>query len=91
MICKLCETNFYHNNFIQIFNSKQKINLIAKLLKNVEDFREDANLDEMTINELAFYSEILPFYENFLKDVKGFDTNWTPKFYYGFYGFEKGL
>lgn len=56
------------------------------------DFREDANLDEMTINELAFYSKILPFYENFLKvEQVDLEANWAPKFYYGFYGFSKGL
>lgn len=72
-------------------HSKQTLNLIAKLLKNVGEFREDANLDEMTINELAFYSTIIPFYESFLKSAGGhFETNEMPKFYYGFYGFDKG-
>lgn len=43
----------------------------------------------MTFNELAFYKDIMPVYKNMLNDV-GIKSDWTPKFYYGFYGFDKG-
>jgi Ecdysteroid kinase-like family len=60
-------------------------------MKNVEAFRDDAKLDEMTINELTFYSKIIPYYEKFLKTSgSDLETKWAPKFYYGFYGFDKG-
>lgn len=86
---QISETNF---NSYQILNSKQSLNLIAKLLKNTEAFREEANLDEMTINELSFYSKILPYYGRFLKESRAdFEEISAPKFYYGFYGYDEGL
>lgn len=70
----------------------QTLNLIVKLLKRIEKFSDDANLDEMTFNELVFYSKILPHYSDMLKSANvDFEAEWTPKFYYGFYGFTKGL
>lgn len=70
---------------------EQSLDLIAKLLRHIENFREDAKLDEMTFNELTFYKDIMPFYKGLLNDAESeIDSDWTPKFYYGFYGFDKG-
>lgn len=73
-------------------SSQQTLNLIAKVLKNDESYREIGNQDAMTINELNFYTQILPFYKKMLINAGlNNETDWTPKFYYGFYGFEKGI
>lgn len=68
------------------------LNLIAKMMKELPgDFREDARLDEMTVNELVFYRDILPTYEKLLIASGGkVKAEWTPKFYYGIYGFNEG-
>jgi hypothetical protein len=71
-------------------NREQTLNLIAKLLKSDGNFREDANLDEMTINELEFYSNIIPTYEELLRTTGSFLLDCTPKFYFGFYDIVKG-
>lgn len=60
-------------------------------MKDEENFREDASLEDMTINEFEFYSNIIPSYCEYLKDSGGVGANLTPKFYYGFYGFDEGL
>lgn len=66
--------------------------MIAKLLKHIDNFREDTKLDEMTFNELTFYKDILPAYKTILNNVGvEIGSDWTPKFYYGFYGFDKGF
>lgn len=71
---------------------KQTLNLIVKLLKRLDKFSDDANLDEMTYNELVFYSQILPSYSTLLKNAGvDFEATWTPKFYYGFYGLTNGI
>lgn len=63
-----------------------------KLLKRLAKFSEDANLDEMTFNELVFYSKILPCYSEIVEKAGvDFKADWTPKFYYGFYGLTNGF
>lgn len=45
----------------------------------------------MTFNELSFYKDIMPFYKELLNDAEcGIESDWVPKFYYGFYGFDEG-
>lgn len=68
------------------------MSLIAKLMKELPgEFRVDAKLDEMTVNELTFYRNILPAYEKLLSDAGGkVKAEWAPKFYYGMYGITKG-
>lgn len=53
------------------------------------NFREAAKLDEMTINELFFYQEIMPVFTKSVEKA-GMKADWTPRFYYGFYGISKG-
>lgn len=68
------------------------MNLIAKQLKRLEKFSDECKLDEMTFNELVFYADILPIYKNLLiGSGSGIEPNFTPKFYYGFFGKNKGL
>lgn len=68
------------------------MNLIAKQLKRLGSFSEECKLDEMTFNELVFYADILPIYKSLLNDSgSGIEPNFTPKFYYGFFGKNKGL
>lgn len=68
------------------------LNLIAKQLKRLGQFSEECKLDEMTFNELVFYADILPVFKNLLNDSgSGIEPNFTPKFYYGFFGKNKGL
>lgn len=59
-------------------------------MKDLPNFREECNLDEMTWNELQFYSEILPILKKFVTKTNLNISNWTPKFYFGFYGFNEG-
>jgi hypothetical protein len=72
-------------------HSTTSLNLIAKLMKHLDGFSEDCRLDEMTFNELKFYADVLPIYENVLKGSESSVHDWTPKFYFGFYDFDKGL
>lgn len=65
--------------------------MIAKLLKNEGNFRDEASLDEMTVNELEFYSNVIPSYGKFLKESGGLEPELTAKFYFGFYGLDEGL
>lgn len=68
----------------------QNLSLFAKMTKNLGEFREEAKIDEMTINELAMFSKILPFYQKMFKD-SGMPVDSLPRLYYGFYGFDSGL
>lgn len=74
-----------------LLKSQHTLKLIAKILRNDANFREITRLDDMTINELKFYSQILPIYKNILKKADIEDDDVAPRFYYGFYGFDKGL
>ncbi|CRL05479.1 CLUMA_CG018243, isoform A [Clunio marinus] len=72
--------------------SQQSLYLIVKLMKQMEFFRENAKLDELTFNEFQFYENILPFYSELLKRTKlKLKANWTPRFYFGSYGPDRDI
>lgn len=74
-------------HYCTLLYSRQSLNLIAKMIKNFEG--TDIKADEMTFNELTFYSKILPNFTEISKQG-GIEANWVPKLYYGFYGFDQG-
>lgn len=78
--------------FQSTFSRKQTHLLLSKFLKDNDKMREDCDLDFMTWNELKFYSKVIPCLREFLCEKScDISTDWSPRFYYGFYGFDEGV